>query len=229
MILSKKKHLYFSRTTYNHTTETFKARSEFRVVHRPLTIEDGVEVEKVVALAKTRGPVPSMAFVKWEGFDEEHNSWIDVEDVPEDKKKDRMDFEFPLTFQMVQTNPHTPSQHRYSTRRRPRLDKWDISNVVVNPSDSFIPLERPDKIDVPTFRVLTDEDQNTVGKDELEDNEEEHTEDEYYERLHAEMNERIQEMIQRATVQKKVPERSKPNTNTSDDEEEDEDEEMDTT
>jgi len=233
-----KKHLYFSRCAFNHTTETFKPKTEFRIAHRAITYSDGVDVEKVIAVAKK--PNGGMAFVKWKGHAEQHNSWIDLEDVPEEKRIDKTDFKLPLTLQIVKTNPNA-SQHRYATRRRPRgsdhLRWWDISNVaVITTAESFIPFEHSDKIDVPTWRVLTDIEQTTVvpAKDEPEESdddeeeEEENTDDEYYERLHAEQNVRIQEMIQRATLQKKNQERrSGGGGNTTDDDDEDENDDND--
>jgi len=113
----------------------------------------------------------------------------------------------------VQNHPQVQSQRR-SLRRRPRTDRWDINNIVSHPTDSvnYVPFSHSDRIDIPTWRVLTDQEQESVvvHQDESEESsEEENTEDDYYEQLHSDQNQRIREMIQQAQLRKKVEKRGK--------------------
>jgi len=166
----------------------------------------------------------------------EHSSWIPSTSVPENKRQDLLPvtaLKLPLTVQVVQNLHHvSSSHHRYSTRRRPRGDRWDTANVASNPTDSvnYVPYEQSEKIDVPTWRVLTDTEQTTVvvkpGEAE-ESSESENTAEEHYDVLHSEQNQRIREMIQRAQ-RKKFHERKRAKSSGVVHRESDDDEEMDT-
>lgn len=80
-------------------------------------------------------------------------------------------------------------------RKKSGGDRWDITNVVgLSQSGQYVPQRRPyDDVNIPQWHVMTEEEEGFVPDGEGSSDEE--TSDSAYERLHAEANVRLKEMV----------------------------------
>lgn len=90
-----------------------------------------------------------------------------------------------------------------------RSDRWDIANIVGFPEQSvtYIPQEKAEKIEIPTWRPVNDESASRSTllppdraslRFQQDDSSSEETSDEYYSALHDEQNEKLVVIIDRA-------------------------------
>jgi len=214
-----KKNQYIARMKYDSKNKTLQLLREYKEVPPANKTPTTHQIEKLIGTYKDESNENQGYFVKWRDEKIQHCSWVPKDQIPTTQTPN-IDFQnfvpkFPVTIGIsAEDDKQTTSEgRRYKTRARHGFsgygDKWDISNVVGGKDNvQYIPIQRIEKIMIPSWRILDDEEQTKLpprdqqgrghggttgsredGMDLEEDSSEEDTRDERYDMLHEEANE----------------------------------------